>query len=298
MNKTTTYLSIIFLAFMMIVSACGSKTEESDESTSEEFKKAEEEVIKEQITTVIYDIPSPSEVPGLLERTGVEFNADLLHDHEMVDNYMTGNDKTALNLGVYSTDIGYLITYDKVQDALNYMSNSKRLADELGLSGTFENSMLEKFEANLSNKDSLVLLLDDAINDSEKFLKNEDRTRLASLLLTGSFVEALYISCSLIKNYPKDILPEDTRNMVLVDLIRVILTQQNSTGEVLRMLKSIDQSPPVQQLVVHFTKLNEAYTNLNIEDKIANNEGGLILTDQHVVEITAIAEAMRSEIIQ
>ena len=298
MTKTSFYLSaIIIFAMSAFNLSCGSKTEESETDSSEEFAAAEEE-IKNQIKAVMYDIPSPSEIPGLLERTGVDFNGELLHNHEDADKYITGNDKTCLNLGVYATDIGYLISYEKVQDALNYMSNAKKLADELGLSGTFETEMLEKFEANLGNKDSLTIILDKAINNSNEFLKNEDRTRLAALLMTGSLSEGMYISCQLIKTYPQDILPEDQRNMVLIDLIRVILEQQKSCNEVLSMLKSIDQSPPVMQLVSDYSLLVSAYEKLDIESKISENQGSLILTDESLIEITDIATRIRSYIIE
>ncbi len=298
MNRKYNLITLLLIPFLtLLITSCGGTKDESSQDSSDEFKAAEEEV-KSQIESVMYDIPSPSEIPGLLMRTGVEYNQALLHSNANIDKYMTGNDKTALNLGVYSTDVGYLISYDKVQDALNYMTTSKRMADELGLSGTFENSMIAQFESNLSNKDSLAILLNGAINNSRDFLRNENRTRLAALLLTGSLTEGLYISCELIKNYPKDILPEEQRNMVLMDLIRIILEQQKSTGEIVKMLSSIDQSAPVENLTKEYTALEAAFATLNIEDKISNNDGSLILTDASLIEITTIVERIRKGIIE
>ena len=288
-------LYILFAGFISVsLVSCGGKT---DEKTNEgdEFEAAEKE-INETIELVVYDIPSPSEIPGLLERTGVEFNESLLNDEEKVGNYTADNDKAAMNLGIYSTDIGYLISYDKVQDALNYMANSKKLADQLGLSGTFETAVIKKFESNLSNKDSLTLLLNQTINSSSDYLRSNERARLAALLLTGSLVEGLHISCTLIKEYPKD-LPEDVRNAVLIDLIRVILEQEKSVSEVLNMLNSIESTEPVAGLIETFTKLNAAYVSLDIAEKIDNNQGDLILTDQNLVEITKVVGEVRSNII-
>ncbi|HCM77082.1 MAG TPA: hypothetical protein DIS90_11915, partial [Cytophagales bacterium] len=51
--------------------SCGSSSKEEN-NNSDEFKKAEES-LQEQIQDVVYNIPSPSEIPYLLEATGAEY---------------------------------------------------------------------------------------------------------------------------------------------------------------------------------------------------------------------------------
>jgi len=300
MTTMTNLKPLLFLlsaSIIALLSSCGgtSTSEANQEASEKEFDAAEKE-LKSQIEEVVYDIPSPSEVPGLLQATGAEFNASLVNDLNKVDSYLSGNDKAALNLGVYSTDVGYLISYDKVQDALNFMSTSKKLAEELGLAGNFEQSLVKRFENNLSNQDSLTILLDETINNSSDYLKQTNRDRLAALILTGSLVEGLYISCQLITTYPKDILPAEARNAVLLHLIRVILQQEKSVGEVLKMLKTIEQSQPVAALTESFQKLENNYKKLNIADKIANNQGDLVINDETLKDIANTSIELRKSI--
>ncbi|MFM7486847.1 MAG: hypothetical protein ACKO13_07990, partial [Cytophagales bacterium] len=234
LSRFSTYL--IALATASLLAACGSTTKKDDQS-SDEFKQAEESV-KDQIKDVIYNIPSPSEIPYLLQATGAEFNQSLLNDRKKVDQYLSRSDKAALNLGVYAADIGYLSSYEKTQEAIDYLNSVKKLADNLNIS-SFDPEVLKRFESNISNRDSLANLLDGAVQKTDRYLKDDARNKLAALLVTGSFVEGLAISTGLIKTYPKNVLKEKDRNAVLTPLIQVILNQEKSVEELSKMLGTV-----------------------------------------------------------
>jgi hypothetical protein len=290
-----TRLSSYAVAFTgaMLIWSCGPSSKDKNKST--EFKEAEES-LKNQIEDVVYNIPSPTEIPYLLQATGAEFNHSLINDRKKADSYGTRSDKAALNLGVYAADIGYLSSYDKTQEAIDYLNSVKGLADNLGVIGTFDADMLKKFESDISNKDSLGALLNESIQKTDKYLKDDSRNKLAALVLTGSFVEGLYISTGLIKTYPKDLLPDDKRILVLTPLIRVILQQEKSIDELLKMLATIDQVEPVTGIVENLTTLQANYRALNIEEQIKNNKANEVLTDKNLAEITKIVEKLRKSI--
>jgi len=290
-----TRLNAILLTTLvsLIIWSCGSKKEESN---SEEFNQAEQS-LKDQIKDVVYNIPSPTEIPYLLEATGAEFNPTLINDRKKVDQYASINDKAALNLGVYAADIGYLSSYDKTQEAIDYLNSAKALADNLGVIGAFDADVLAKFEANIANKDSLGALLNETVQKTDRYLKDDSRNKLACLIVTGSFVEGLYISTGLIKSYPKNVLPDDARNLVLTPLMRVILEQQKSVTELLKMLSTVEQTEPVIGIVADLTALEASYRALNIDEQIKNNRADLVLTDKNLTDITSIVEKLRKEIV-
>jgi hypothetical protein len=289
-----TRISAIFFSLLvaLFVWSCGGK---KDQTNSDEFKQAEES-LKDQIKDVVYNIPSPTEIPYLLEATGAEFNPSLINDRKKVDQYASRNDKAALNLGVYAADIGYLSSYDKTQEAIDYLNATKTLADNLGVIGTFDADILKKFEANISNKDSLASLLNETVQKTDKYLKDDNRNKLASLMVTGSFIEGLYISTGMIKSYPKNILPDDARNLVLTPLMRVVLEQQKSVGELIKMLSTVEQSEPVNTLVADLTALDASYRALNIDEQIKNNRADLVLSDKNLAEVTRLVEKLRKDI--
>ncbi len=271
--------------------SCGSSSKEENKN-SDEFKQAEES-LKDQIKDVVYNIPSPSEIPYLLEATGAEFNQSFINDSKKADQYATRNDKAALNLGVYAADIGYLSSYEKTQESITYLAAAKSLADKLGVIGSFDADVLRRFESNISNKDSLAALLNQSVQKTDSYLKDDSRNKLAALMVTGSFIEGLYISTGLIKSYPKNLLPDDQRNLVLTPLMRVILQQEKSVDELVKMLSTVEQTDPVTTIVADLISLQASYRALNIEEQIKNNKANLVLTDKNLVDITLIVEKLR-----
>ena len=280
------------------LASCGSSSSDKDKNAAE-FEDADEN-LKQQLEELIYNIPSPSEIPYLLQATGAEFNESLINPRTKVDQYASRTDKAALNLGVYAADIGYLSSYDKTQQAIDYLNSAKTLADNLGVIGSFDVEVLQKFEANISNKDSLTRLLDRTIKKTQAYLADDNRNKLSALVVTGSFIEGLYISTGLVKSYPKDLLPSDARNLVLTPIIRVILDQKKSVSDMVKMLSStsVEQTEPVTTIASDLKLLESAYASLNIEEQIRNNKANLVLSDANLIEITNIVEKIRTNITQ
>ncbi|MCU0368783.1 MAG: hypothetical protein MUF39_08125 [Cyclobacteriaceae bacterium] len=293
-----TRLSIYLFALVATFTlwSCGGSKEDKSQN-SEEFGKAEES-LKEQVQEVVNNLPSPSEIPYILQNTGADFNQSLINDKKKVDKYSTSKDKAALNLGIYTTDIGYLSSYEKTQDAIDYLNAAKRLADYLGVVGTFDMEVLQRFEKNIANKDSLARILDMAVHRTDNYLKDDSRNKLAALLLTGSFVEGLYISTGVIKTYPKDMLPDDARNLILTPLMKVVLEQERSVDELVNMLGTVEQTEPIISLMNDLTALQSNYKALNISEQIQNNKSSLVLSDKNLLEITRIVEKMRKSIVE
>lgn len=286
-------LSLLMLVALAVWS-CGPSQKEG--ANSDEFKQAEES-LQQQIEEVMYNIPSPSEIPYLLEATGAEYNQSLINDKAKADQYASRSDKASLNLGVYAADIGYLSSYGKTQDAINYLNACKKLADNLGVVGSFDVIVLQQFESNIGNKDSLATILNRTIQQTDKYLKDDSRNKLAALVLTGSFIEGLYISTGLIKSYPKNILPDDARNLILTPLIRVIIEQEKSVDELLRMLGSLEQDEMISALVTDLTSLQASYRAMNIQEQIKNNRADLVLTDKNLIDITNLVVKIRQSIV-
>jgi hypothetical protein len=285
---------LVLLTATAILTSC-SKSGENQDQNAKEFDEASES-LDQQIEEFTYNIPPPSEIPYLLQATGAEFNQSLVNSREKVDEYTNQKDKAALNLGVYAADIGYLTSYDKTQEAIDYLTACKTLSDDLGLIGTFDAELLEKFEKNISNKDSLTRLLDRTIQNSREYLRDDSRNKLSSLVIAGSFIEGLYIATGLIKTYPKNILPEDNRNLVLTPLMRVVLEQKSSVSEMVKMLEEAEQTETIAAIKEDFKELESTYQSLNIEEQIKNNRADLVLSDKNLEGITNIVEKIRKRV--
>ncbi len=288
-------LFVLLMAILMLVGVSCSKSGGDQDQNSREFDEASEST-RQQIEEVAGNIPPPSEIPYLLQATGAEFNQSLINTRDKVDQYTSHNDRAALNLGVYAADIGYLTSYDKTQEAIDYLSSCKTLSDDLGLIGTFDAELMEKFEKHISNKDSLTRLLDRTMKKSQEYMKDANRNKLSSLVVAGSFIEGLYIATGLIKSYPKNILPEDNRNLILTPLMRVVLDQKGSVSEMVKILENAEQTEMVTAIREDFKTLEETYRNLNIEEQIKNNRADLVLSDKNLEGITNVVEKIRKRV--
>ena len=201
---------------------------------------------------------------------------------------------SAMNLGVYATDIGYLSSYEKAQEALTYFSKMKSLADQIGVTTSIDTDVIDRFESNLASKDSLSDIINEAISNTDEHLKNSGRNRTAALVLAGSFTEGLYIASSLVKNYPRDVLSEEDRKLILIPLVRLILDQEKPLQDLNAMLSTLDGDETVDQLVSMTSGLIDQYASLDIEERIRNNEGVTLLEDENLAGLNEQISAIRS----
>lgn len=287
--RNSRYFVFTFSLILALVSCKPADKKVSDG----DFPPSDEQLV-EKLQKLANELPSPTEIPYIIQASGAEFNESFLNPRSKTDSYVPRVDKAALNLGVYTADIGYLVSYEKTQEAIDYLNSCKILADNLGVIGSFDIELLKRFEANIANKDSLSNLLDQTIRQTERLLRDDARTKLAVLVMTGSFVEGLYISTGLVNSYPKDLLPADSRNLILTPVIQVILNQKKSVDDLLEMLTSVEQTDPVATIVNDVQELQKAYNALDIEEQINQNRADLILTDKNLVQITEIVGRIRT----
>ncbi len=245
---------------------------------------------------VLSGLPPTSEVPALLQLSGADFNPTLVNAAGKASGYTTTTDKAALNLGVYASDIGYLSVYDKTQDVITYLKSAERLANHLGLNNTFGSEMQQRFQKNVNNKDSLVKIVDESMNYVNSFLKEGNRDATAALIVTGSFVEGLYLSTGLIEKYPKDV-PADVRNQTLTELIRSITKQEESLDDLINILQEVKSDPQAQAYLTQMQDLKKQFEALNLDDQIKQNRGDLALNDKTLAGISAKVKEIRGKIV-
>lgn len=288
---------LLIAVFFITISGCSKGTTESAASDVN-FEDADK--IVADMDRLINDLPSPTEVPYLLKATGEDFNASLINDLSRIPQYETNEDETALNLGVYATDMGYLVSYEKIDEASRYMESCQKLAEALGISSVFDVATMEKFQNNLDNPDSINALFAKAIVDIEGRLESSDRASIAALVLSGSFVEGLYLAVMIIENYPSDILDEENRNLILEPLVRVVLEQRKPLLDVIAMLKDLPQDDIIAKMITEMNILKLLYDGdlADIEKKIASNTGDFILTQDMLVDVTTEVKRIRKDIVE
>ncbi|HRI79373.1 MAG TPA: hypothetical protein PLR06_07545 [Cyclobacteriaceae bacterium] len=288
---------ILSLLTCLAIWSCGPKPKSEDDK-NKDFDNASKKSLNAEIKGIGDNLPPPSEIPYILMASGAEFNQSLVNDRRKASTYESQGDKAALNLGVYSADIGYLSAYDKTQESIDYLNTSKSLADKLGISASFDQAILKRFESNIGNKDSLASILDQTVKTMDKYLVEDNRSKLAALMVAGSFVESLYLSTAIIKSYPPNILPTDKRNNILTPLIQLVIKQKASVSEVTKMLSGVDQSGAIPGIISDLKNLEASYAALKLDEAIKTNKSNLTLTPETIASITKVVEKLRGDLVQ
>lgn len=191
-------LALAFIVSSFIITGCGSG-DDIEVSEGNDTEKADS--TKSTLLTVngeIFSIPSPIQTAILIKQVGASYDKGILNEPKNYSNYSTKFQK-ALNLGVYGADLGYVTMYEQTQDAIGYLASVRKLADELGVSGAFDLSLVDRFEKNMGNRDTILALVSDAYRASDSYLKNNERDDLGALVLAGGWVESIYFATNVAK---------------------------------------------------------------------------------------------------
>lgn len=144
----------------------------------------------------IFSIPSPMQTSLLLKSLSIPFNESLMNPTDGLERY-SSEYQQALNLGVYSTDLGYSALYEQNSTCLRYLASVQKLTEKLGLDAAFNKDFMIRFEKNLTNQDSMLVIVSDAFKKADYFLKNSDRKSTSALILAGGWIESIYIASEL-----------------------------------------------------------------------------------------------------
>lgn len=200
MKRIVNLTSAVAFAVLLFLSGC---TSDSGPSTTTLGGDSTSTAVQD--TNGLDNMPSPLQMVLLLMNADAPYNNELLNPHTKGETYSTTY-KQAINLGVYQADLGYIISHQQTQTALDYFGTVKKLGDKLGIFGAFENGMMERAEKNLGNKDSLYDISSTAFADAEQYLDENQRPAVADLIAVGGWVESTYLATQTLKTHDNTLL--------------------------------------------------------------------------------------------
>lgn len=304
-RKISTLIAVLMAGSSLLMVNCqgnGGKSAKND--ISEEFPDSIFEnkplmISKEAMNDIIDNISSPVEMAALIKSTGVPFNQKFLAPTNKIDRLNT-NFKQALNLGVLGCDLGYLNMYEKTGSVLTSMQAIKKLADELYIGQFFDFNTIKRLASNNGDLDSLMYISVQSFNNMDEYLRENNRSDISSLLVTGMWIEGMYLACQVIKEAPQKDIIERVGNskIVLKDLLLI--------------LKNYKSNNSFSALINEIEKMNKEYDNVTIhvipgEPEMVEIDGMLTfqqndqqivnISDETLANIIAAIESTRSMII-
>lgn len=199
----------------------------------------------------IFSVPSPIQMAILMDKMQISFDESLLNPLENIDIYTT-EDKQALNLGVYGTDIAYASINSQTNLAAQYISIIENLSMKLDLENAFDRSLFNRFEKYKTVKDSSIHIISEGFKHVDNFLKNSKRKSTSALIMAGGWIESLHFACELCK------LKENR------ELINRIGEQQHTIMTIIEILENNCQSDENRELIYAFKDLSLTFENVQL----------------------------------
>lgn len=196
--------AIYVLPLAALIASCGGDSiEVGEDADNEDVHVVDSDLVDVPVHTQIggkmFSIPSPIQMVNMIKENVSTFNEELITNPENVANYSTEY-KRAINMGIFGADLGYATIYENNTKAVSYLSSIEKLSDELGIAGAFDQELLERFIENGNNQDSMLVIMAEGYREGDKFLKDNEEHDVATLILTGGWIESLYFAAVTYEN--------------------------------------------------------------------------------------------------
>jgi hypothetical protein len=288
-NVLAAVVAVVFLT------SCGDPKKEDGKDELVETP----DTVKTNILNVggeLFSVPSPIQTALLIQKSGISYDKSILHASNKVNTFSTDYAKS-INLGIYGADLGYVSLYNQTQDALGYLASVKQLADKLGISAAFSASTMERIKNNITNKDSMMVLVGIAYRGSDAYLKNNQRSNVSSLILTGGWIESMHFSVTAYKSKP-------------TEAVRFRIAEQKQALTSLLKILGNSTEPEVVALTAQLAELSKIYDGIQFKYNFVepvtdttkkltyiNSTTEVIVSDEQIALITDKIKEIRNKII-
>ncbi len=304
LSKTRTMKKYIIAISIIFFWSCDSKKAPSKEEFAENLAAVEDNSVgisDENIRNIINSIPSPLEISFLIHDAGISYDKSLLNSGDNVSKYNTNN-KKAINLGIYGTDLGYTDIYGQSQDGIEYLSAIKDLADDLGIGQFFDFALISKLTESKGNLDSLLLVTSENFNRINSHFQEQNRSNLSVMLLLGGWIESLHLTCQVaISRAGNEELNERVgEQKIILENMEILLDFYSKNDE---GFEEIDKD--IKALSNAFDKVEIIYTYEESTSEIIdgilvikdNSSSKVLISDETIKEIAELVTEMRKRII-
>jgi hypothetical protein len=252
--KTTLVSYMVLLGLFFI--NCSSDGKKSDKVEVDINSLAQDSTAISGIKAVkqiFYSLPSPIETAMILKKAGASYNEEILNSVDNTSRYNT-NKSMALNLGIYSTDLSYASLFDQTQATIRFMTASKKMAEGLGILNAIDNTIIQRLEENVNNRDVILDIISETLLNTNSNLEENDRVAIGSIILVGGWIEGLYIATTLVEN------SNSTEN----ELVGRIIDQKLSLNTVINLLNQNKDNPDIKSVLEDVNAINSIYEQVKI----------------------------------
>jgi len=296
--------SLLFLLSLALITSCQSKKaklSDPDLDIPDSLELAADiQISEEALDEIVQNVSSPIEMAALIKEIGTPFSIDYLATTDYVERYNTSF-QMAYILGVFGADLGYLNIYDKNTEVVDYLTSINKLADGIKVGQFFDFSTLKRLSTSRENIDSLMYISVNNFNNMDSYLRDNQRGHLSALMITGIWVEGMYLATQVAKENSDPALYNRIGEQKLnMNNLFLILNAYNSQKQVRDLIETLNR------IKVEFDQVEITYEMGEPETveqdgmiMIVQNEKSIVhITDEQMENIIRITEKVRNKLIE
>ncbi len=203
---------------------------------------------------IFYNMYLSVEMSTLFDAAGAVFNEARLNSTDNITDY-TISSKKALNLGVFAVDLSYSKVFGQVETAGKFFNAMQKLAEELGIPTNYFENTAKRFDRNINDKDSLIIIANEVYMAADSYLKENERYSAAAQIILGGWTEAIYIAIDIAKS---------TRDF---NVIERLADQKYSLANLMDMLQNYDSDPVIAEYLVKLKALKVVFDTFEVNVK-------------------------------
>lgn len=229
--KSSNKLFYLFITVSSLILFSFCKGEKPDDTTEDTTTGSTNVIDNKQISAqnVFNSIPARAEIVRLIGESKIDYDPSYLNNPDVASKYSLENSR-ALNLGVYGADLSVAGAFDQTQESMLFLKCVNILSKNLGVSTAFDQHMMDRMEAYKENRDSTLEIIASSFRKADEFLKQNDRPGTSALILSGSWIEGMYVSVQIAQRINSE------------SIIKTILKQDESLKHLINMVEASNVS--------------------------------------------------------
>jgi len=285
------FKTIIILSIVAVFAACNGRGGK-DENLNDSLVGLQD--IESQ---TYYLIPSPEGLFSFIKDGKLKFSDAVTNPTNNIDDYVDTREKE-INFGIYSADLAYVASFNKYQQSVDYLNTVRTLSDEIGISAVFDQNLIGRIDNIIDDQDSLLKVTSDSYLSIVRYLESSDRKKSLALIVTGGWVESIYVVVNLLDSYKQD-----------AKVISLLASQKHVVNNLFSYLEQMKSEPSIQMTINDLKPLSDFYASLEVQTEtpkdaeqpkdgkiVVGGNSKIIMTEAQFLtlkkEITAIRNKM------
>jgi len=295
MNSLLKHLRILVIILLTVSIASCNQNNSSEEDIFED--DGDVGFITEVESQTYYLIPSPEGLFSFIRDGDLKYVKDVLNPTENMDKYIDTRSKE-LNFGIYSADLAYVASFNKYQESVDYLNTVRTLSDEIGISAVFDENLIGRIDNIIDNQDSLLKVTSDSYFSIVRYLESSNRTKTLALIVTGGWIESIYVVTNLIDNFNpgSDAVQLLADQKLVVENLMSYLDQNKSDDNIQRTINDLKNLQKIYQGLQ--TEQVEEKTQEKVADDVVVVGGNkkIVITKEQFEQIKKEIAKIRNKI--